>query len=167
MSRCACPGSFDPFTAGHLDVVERAAALYDEVTVLVLVHSGKTGLFTAAERVELVRACTAALPGVRVASWPGLLVDWCRANDVPVVVKGLRGAGDVDLELAMAQMNRRVGGVETLLLPTDPALAFVSSSLVKQVAAGGGDVHGLVPEPVRGALAARLAGAGDAGRPAG
>ncbi len=146
--RCICPGSFDPVTSGHLDVIERASALVDEVTVAVLVHPTKTGLFPVDERVAMLEEVTAHLPGVRVDSFGGLLVDYCSAREITVVVKGLRGSADVDYELSMAQMNRRITGLETVFLASEPAFSYVSSSLVKEVATWGGDVSGLVPEPV-------------------
>lgn len=155
MRRCVCPGSFDPVTAGHLDVIERAARLYDEVSVVVMGQSTKAGLFSVEERVGLLAASTAGLERVRVDSWGGLLVDYCRDRDVPVVVKGLRAVTDFDYEIQMAQMNHRLSGVETVFVATNPAYSFLSSSLVKQVALGGGDVAGLVPPAVQAALTAR------------
>lgn len=146
--RCICPGSFDPVTSGHLDVIERAAALVDEVTVAVLVHPSKAGLFPVEERVAMLKEVTGHLPGVRIDSFEGLLVDYCTAREITVVVKGLRGSADVDYELSMAQMNRRLTGLETVFVASDPAFSYVSSSLVKEVATWGGDVSGLVPEPV-------------------
>ena len=146
--RCVCPGSFDPVTNGHLDVVERASRLYDEVTVAVLVNASKAGLFTVQERIDLLREVTAHLPGVTVDSFEGLLVDYCRTRDIPVVVKGLRAVTDFDYELSMSQMNHRLSGVETLFVATNPEYSYLSSSLVKEVARWGGDVSGLVPEPV-------------------
>jgi pantetheine-phosphate adenylyltransferase len=143
-----CPGSFDPVTNGHLDVIERASRLYDEVTVAVLVNPAKQGLFPVAERLELLREVTAHLANVTVDEFSGLLVDYCRAHDVPAVVKGLRAGGDFDYELQMAQMNQRLTGVETLFVATNPAYSFVSSTLVKEVATYGGDVTGLVPDAV-------------------
>jgi len=148
MSSCVCPGSYDPVTNGHLDVIERAAALFDEVTVAVLVNPGKSGLLALPERLELLGEVTGQLANVVVASFDGLLVDFCRDRGIGTVVKGLRGLGDVDHELSMAQMNHALTGVETLFLAADPRWSFVSSSLVKQVATRGGDVSGLVPDPV-------------------
>ena len=155
MRRAVCPGSFDPVTNGHVDVITRAAALYDELVVAVLVNPGKAGLFDVDERMELLRETTAALPGVRVDSFSGLLVDWCRAHDVPVVVKGLRAVGDFEYELQMAQMNRELAGIETLFVPTAPQVGHLSSSLVKQISAFGGDVSHLVPPAVNARLVAR------------
>ena len=156
MRRCVCPGSFDPVTNGHLDVIERASRLYDEVTVGVLVNASKSGLFAVDERMEMLREATTAFGNVTVDSFQGLLVDYCRARDIPVVVKGLRAVSDFDYELQMSQMNNRLTGLETLFVATNPEYSFLSSSLVKEVATWGGDVSGLVPEPVLRRLSARL-----------
>jgi pantetheine-phosphate adenylyltransferase len=152
-----CPGSFDPVTNGHLDVIERAAQLYDEVTVGVLVNASKTGLFPVEERIDMLREVTSGFGNVVVDSFQGLLVDYCRANDIPVVVKGLRAVSDFDYELQMAQMNASLAEVETVFVPTSPEYSFLASSLVKEVAAFGGDVSGLLPDFVRDALVRRLA----------
>ena len=148
MRRCVCPGSFDPVTNGHLDVIERASRLYDEVTVGVLVNANKSGLFAVEERMEMLREATTAFGNVTVDSFQGLLVDYCRARDIPVVVKGLRAVSDFDYELQMSQMNNRLTGLETLFVATNPEYSFLSSSLVKEVATWGGDVSWLVPESV-------------------
>ncbi|KQS58124.1 phosphopantetheine adenylyltransferase [Geodermatophilus sp. Leaf369] len=152
MRRAVCPGSFDPVTNGHVDVIGRASALYDELVVAVLVNPGKAGLFDVEERMALLREATAELPNVVVTSFSGLLVHWCQRNDVPVVVKGLRAVGDFEYELQMAQMNRELAGVETLFVPTAPQVGHLSSSLVKQIAAFGGDVSHLVPPAVNARL---------------
>ena len=161
MRRCVCPGSFDPVTNGHLDVVERASRLYDEVTVAVLVNTTKSGLFEVDERIEMLQEVTAGLGNVVVDSFQGLLVDYCRERDIPVVVKGLRAVSDFDYELQMSQMNNRLTGLETLFVATNPEYSFLSSSLVKEVAKWGGDVTGLVPEPVQRRFASRLEQPGD------
>ncbi|SFO37482.1 Phosphopantetheine adenylyltransferase [Geodermatophilus obscurus] len=153
-----CPGSFDPVTNGHVDVITRAAALYDELVVAVLVNPGKAGLFSVDERMELLREAVAELPNVVVDSFSGLLVDYCRSHDIPVVVKGLRAVGDFEYELQMAQMNRELAGVETLFVPTAPQVGHLSSSLVKQIATFGGDVSRLVPKGVLDRLLARRDG---------
>lgn len=145
MRRAVCPGSYDPATNGHLDIIERAAKLFDEVVVAVGVNKSKKGLFTTEERIDMLREITAKLPNVRVESWSGLLVDYCRENDISAVAKGLRSVSDFDYELQMAQMNRELSGLETLLMANNPAYGFVSSSLVKEVAALGGDIEHLVP----------------------
>lgn len=152
--RCVCPGSYDPVTSGHLDIVERAAGLFDEVVVAVLHNPAKRGLFEPRERVELVREALAerAVDGsrVRVQEFAGrLLVDVCREVGAVAVVKGLRGTVDFGYELPMALMNRHLTGVETVFLAGDPRFEHVSSSLVKEVSAYGGDVTGLVPDRVR------------------
>ena len=157
MRRAVCPGSFDPVTLGHLDIVGRASAVYDEVTVAVLVNKKKSSLFTVDERIEMLREATAGYGNVVVDSFHGLLVDWCRAHDVPVIVKGLRAISDFDYELQMAQMNHGLAGVETLFMTTNPLYSFLSSSLVKEVATYGGDVAHLIPAPVHERLRERLA----------
>ena len=140
MRRAVCPGSFDPVTNGHLDIIGRASRLFDEVIVGVLINQTKTGLFTIDERIEMLREVTAPYGNVRVESFRGLLVDFCRAQEAAVVVKGLRAVSDFDYELQMAQMNIGLSGVETLFMPTNPLYSFLSSSLVKDVAKWGGDV---------------------------
>ena len=154
--RCVCPGSFDPVTNGHLDVLARASRLYDEVTVAVLVNPGKSGLFEVPERIEMLEEVTAELGNVRVDSFEGLLVDYCRERGIPVVVKGLRAVSDFDYELQMAQMNHRLTGLETFFVATNPEYSFLSSSLVKEVARWGGDVGGLVPDAVLARLRGRI-----------
>ena len=149
-----CPGSFDPVTNGHVDVIERAAAIYDELVVAVLVNPGKAGLFSVDERMALIHDAVAGLTNVTVDSFDGLLVDWCRAHDVPVIVKGLRAVGDFEYELQMAQMNRELAGIETVFMPTAPQVGHLSSSLVKQIARFGGDVSHLVPAGVNERLVA-------------
>jgi pantetheine-phosphate adenylyltransferase len=146
--RAVCPGSFDPVTNGHVDVITRAAGLYDELVVAVLVNPGKAGLFPVEDRMELLRDAVSELPNVVVDSFQGLLVDYCRAHDLPVIVKGLRAVSDFEYELQMAQMNRELAGVETLFVPTAPQVGHLSSSLVKQIALFGGDVARLVPKGV-------------------
>jgi pantetheine-phosphate adenylyltransferase len=155
--RAVCPGSFDPVTNGHVDVINRAAALYDELVVAVLVNPGKAGFFPVEERMELLREAVAHLPNVRVDSFQGLLVDYCGANDIPVIIKGLRAVSDFEYELQMAQMNRELAAVETLFVPTAPQVGHLSSSLVKQVATFGGDVSRLVPKVVDDRLRERAA----------
>jgi pantetheine-phosphate adenylyltransferase len=157
MRRAVCPGSYDPATNGHLDIIERSSKLFDEVTVAVLINKSKRGLFSIDERMEMLRAVTTHLPNVRVDSWHGLLVDYCRQNGIAAITKGLRSVSDFDYELQMAQMNRELSGVETLLMSNNPVYGFLSSSLVKEVATYGGDVSGMVPGPVHERLLARLA----------
>jgi pantetheine-phosphate adenylyltransferase len=143
-------------TNGHLDIISRAAQLYDEVVVAVLRNPSKTSLFTAAERVELIAAATKELDNVRVDRFEGLIVDFCRDNDISAIVKGLRAVSDFDYEMQMAQMNYSQAGVETLFMTTNPLYAFLSSSLVKEFARYGGDVSGLVPPTVLDQLSRRL-----------
>ena len=156
MPQAVCPGSFDPVTNGHLDVFVRAAAVFDKLTVAVLINKTKSSLFTVEERIEMLREVVAPYPNIEVDSFHGLLVDYCRNRGIPVIVKGLRGFGDVDYELQMAQMNRRLTGVETMFVSTNPLYGFLSSSLVKEVATYGGDVSGLVPETVLARLTTRV-----------
>jgi pantetheine-phosphate adenylyltransferase len=156
MRRAVCPGSFDPITNGHLDIVERASALFDEVIVVVGINQSKNRLFEPDERVEMIREVSAHLPNVKVDTFRGLLVDFCVAHDVKVIVKGLRAVSDFDYELQMGQMNHSLAAVDTLFMPADPHYSFLSSSLVKEVATYGGDVSGLVPEAVLRRLRQRL-----------
>ncbi|GAY07840.1 pantetheine-phosphate adenylyltransferase [Pseudonocardia sp. N23] len=157
MRRAVCPGSFDPVTLGHLDIVARASGLFDEVVVAVLVNKRKEGLFTVDERMEMLRETTADLPNIRVDSFHGLLVDYCTTHDVRAIVKGLRAVTDFDYELQMAQMNQRLSGIDTLFMSTTPEFSFLSSSLVKEVATYGGDVSHLLPPTVHQQLLDRLA----------
>ncbi|MBL1085050.1 pantetheine-phosphate adenylyltransferase [Streptomyces actinomycinicus] len=157
MRRAVCPGSFDPITNGHLDIIARAARLYDEVYVAVMINKSKKGLFEIEERIGLIREVTSEYANVRVEAFHGLLVDFCKQRDIPAIVKGLRAVSDFDYELQMAQMNIGLTGVETLFVPTNPTYSFLSSSLVKEVAAWGGDVSHLVPAQVLEALNKRLA----------
>ena len=157
MRRAVCPGSFDPVTNGHLDIIDRASRLYDEVIVGVLVNQSKAGLFSHEERLDMLREVTEDYANVRVEGFQGLLVDFCREQHAAVVIKGLRAVSDFDYELQMAQMNLGLAGVETLFMPTSPLTSFLSSSLVKDVAKWGGDVTAHVPEVVARRLAERLA----------
>lgn len=154
--RAVCPGSFDPITNGHLDIIARASRLYDEVFVAVMINTSKKGLFDVDERIGLIREVTAEYANVRVEAHHGLLVDFCKDRGIPAIVKGLRAVSDFDYELQMAQMNNGLTGVETLFVPTNPTYSFLSSSLVKEVAAWGGDVSHLVPPQVLAALGDRL-----------
>jgi pantetheine-phosphate adenylyltransferase len=143
-------------TNGHIDIISRAAQLYDEVVVAVAQNPSKTTLFTAEERVELIEEATKHLDNVRVDRFVGLTVDFCRDNDISAIVKGLRAVSDFDYEMQMAQMNYNQAGVETLFMTTNPLYAFLSSSLVKDFAKFGGDVSGLVPPTVLDRLTSRL-----------
>jgi pantetheine-phosphate adenylyltransferase len=156
MRRAVCPGSFDPITNGHLDVIERTSALFDEVIVVVGINQSKNRLFEPDERVEMIREVVAHLSNVKVDTFRGLLVDFCVAHDVKAIVKGLRAVSDFDYELQMGQMNHSLAAVDTLFMPADPHYSFLSSSLVKEVATYGGDVSKLVPEAVLRRLQTRL-----------
>lgn len=148
MKKVVCPGSFDPITFGHLDIIKRASSLFDEVVVAVLVNKTKKSLFTVEERMQMIGEVTAEYQNVKVASWSGLLVDYCEANGIQAIVKGLRAVTDFDYELQMSQMNLQLKGVETLFMSTAPAHSFLSSSLVKEIAAYDGDISGYVPAPL-------------------
>jgi pantetheine-phosphate adenylyltransferase len=154
--RVVCPGSFDPVTNGHLDIISRAASLYDEVVVAVLINVTKKGLFTVDERVEMLGEVTAQYGNVKIDRFHGLLVDFCATNGISAVVKGLRAVSDFEYEMQMAQMNYRMAKVETLFMTTNPQFSFLSSSLIKEIARYGGDVSGLVPEPVVSRLHSRM-----------
>lgn len=148
------PGSFDPVTNGHMDIIERAAALFDTVVVGVLHNAQKpSGAFPATERVQLLKAATAHLPGVHVNAYEGLLVDAVRECGADAVVRGLRSMGDADIELQMARLNRQLGQIETLMLAASPEVCHISASMVRDIGRHGGDLSGLVPM----ALCARIA----------
>ncbi|WP_211265269.1 pantetheine-phosphate adenylyltransferase [Actinacidiphila oryziradicis] len=156
MRRAVCPGSFDPITNGHLDIIARASRLYDVVHVAVMINKSKQGLFSVEERIALIEEVTAEFGNVQVEAFHGLLVDFCKQRDIPAIVKGLRAVSDFDYELQMAQMNIGLSGVETLFVPTNPTYSFLSSSLVKEVAQWGGDISHLVPPRVLDALNGKL-----------
>jgi pantetheine-phosphate adenylyltransferase len=143
-----CPGTFDPVTNGHLDVVRRAARLYDRIVVAVVENPGKEPLFEAAERVGMLEEALADVSSVEVDSFTGLLVDYARDHGVNLIVKGLRAVSDFEYEIQMAQMNRHLAEVETCFVATSPKWSYLSSSLVKEIARYGGDVSSLVPEHV-------------------
>ena len=157
MKRAVCPGSFDPITYGHLDIIERASKQFDEVVVAVFVNRKKDGLFSVEERLNLISANIAQFNNVKVDSGSGLLVDYCKAKDVDVIVKGLRAVTDFDYELQMAQVHTQASGVETMFMATSPTHSFLSSSIVKELAYYGGDVSTMVPANVDAALKARAA----------
>ena len=156
MRRAACPGSFAPVTLGHLDIIGRASALYDEVVVAVGLNVSKKRMFSFEERKEMLSEATAKYGNVSVDSFDGLIVDFCKSRGIQVIVKGLRAVSDFDYELQMAQMNLGLQGVETMFMTTNPQYSFLSSSLVKEVATYGGDVSGLVPDAVYTRLLARV-----------
>jgi pantetheine-phosphate adenylyltransferase len=154
--RAVCPGSFDPVTNGHIDIISRASMLFDEVVVAVGINKSKQRLFSADERIEMLREACADYPNVRIDSFDGLLTDFCKQHDVHAIVKGLRAVSDFDYELQMAQMNSSLADIETVFVPTSPEYSFLASSLVKEVATFGGDVSSLVPPRVLERLTARL-----------
>jgi pantetheine-phosphate adenylyltransferase len=158
MRRAVCPGSFDPITYGHLDIIERASHHFDEVIVAVLENRTKSSLFTVDERISMISEVTKKFKNVRVDSWSGLLVDYCKSNSVQSIVKGLRAVSDFDYELQMAQVNLQGSGVETMFMATSPTHSFLSSSLVKELAYYGGDVSSMVPPSINEALKHRVAG---------
>jgi pantetheine-phosphate adenylyltransferase len=155
-STALCPGTFDPVTNGHLDIIGRASRRFDQLVVGVLDNSSKAPLFSVEERVAMLKAATADLETVEVASFSGLLVDFAESRGIATIVKGLRAVSDFDYELQMAQMNHRLRGVETFFMSTDPNWSYLSSSLVREVARFGGDVSSLVPEVVAERLAEKL-----------
>lgn len=157
MKRVVCPGSFDPITFGHIDIIARASKMFDEVVIAVLVNKTKSTLFTVPERIEMITEVTSKFPNVRVDSWSGLLVDYCVANEIDVIVKGLRAITDFDYELQMSQINLQLKGVETLFMSTAPAHSFLSSSLVKEIASYNGDVSNYIPATLLERLKVRLA----------
>ena len=154
MTKALCPGSFDPPTNGHVDVIERAIASFDEVVIAIVDNPAKAALFTATERADMFKDIFG--DRVRVETFSGLLVDFARDTGADVVIKGLRTVGDYEYELQMAQMNRNLTGMETIFMAAKEDWSFVSSSLVKEVARLGGSVSGLVPDVVEEALKERL-----------
>lgn len=155
-----CPGTFDPVTNGHLDIIGRASARFDAVVVAVLENPSKQPLFAVEERVAMLKEATTGLGNVEVDAFSGLLVDYAKGRGTQAIVKGLRAVSDFEFEIQMAQMNRRLGGLETFFMPTDPTWSFLSSSLVKEVARYGGDVTGLVPDVVARRLAEAIGAEG-------
>ena len=154
-----CPGTFDPVTNGHIDIIERAAGRFDALIVGVLDNPSKEPLFAAEERVGMLKEAVHALGNVEVEAFTGLLVEYATRRGADVVVKGLRAVTDFEYEIQMAQMNHQLAGVETLFMTTSPQWSFLSSSLIKEVARFGGDVSTLVPEHVAARLAEKLRGA--------
>ena len=143
------PGSFDPVTNGHLDIIKRGSKVFDKLIVGVLVNIDKVGLFSIEERVELIKRVTKHLENVEVVSFNGLLVDLAKRNNARVILKGLRAVSDFEYEFQMALMNSQLDAeVETLFMTTSAANSFLSSSSVKQVAKFGGDIKGLVPDEI-------------------
>jgi len=158
MKRAICPGSFDPITYGHLDIIERASAQFDEVIVAVGNNRVKEGYFSVEERMKMIAETTAKFGNVKVDSWKGLLGDYCKANNIDVIIKGLRAMSDFDYELQMAQVNLQGSGVESMFMATSPSHSFLSSSLIRELAHYDGDVSSMVPPAVIVALKARKEG---------
>ncbi len=156
MTTAMCPGSFDPPTNGHIDVIRRCAASFERVVVAVVSNPSKTPMFDLDERLTLLDRCLGDLDNYEAMAFSGLLVDFARRHDTDVVVKGLRAPGDFEYELQMAQMNSHLSGMETVFMPSKPEWGFVSSSLVREVARLGGTVDELVPAPVAAALKEKL-----------
>ena len=150
------PGTFDPVTYGHLDVIERTAKHFDTLVVAVLENPSKAPLFGVEERLAMLKEATTHVDNVELDSFSGLLVDFAAQRDTQAIVKGLRAVSDFDYELQMAQMNSRLSGVDTFFIATNPKWSYLSSSLVKEVARFGGEVEGLVPDHVRARLAEKL-----------
>lgn len=149
MNIAVYPGSFDPITNGHLDVIKRASKVFDEVIVGILVNPDKKGLFAIEEREELIRRVIKDIPNARVESFSGLLVDFMKERDIKVIIKGLRAVSDFEYEFQMALMNKKLNpNIETLFMMTDAKYSFLSSSSVKQVAMFGGSINGLVPDEI-------------------
>ena len=151
-----CPGTFDPVTNGHLDIIERASRVFDTLVVVVSDNPRKDPLFSMEERLAILKEAVSEHDNVEVATFQGLLVEYAKGRDIGVIVKGLRAVSDFDYELQMAQMNGRLAGVETFFMHTNPKWSYLSSSLIKEVARYGGDVSGLVPDFVRERLLEKL-----------
>ena len=165
MATALCPGSFDPVTNGHIDIIERTSRHFADVIVAVIRNPQKTqSLFTLEERQEMLREVTAHLPNVRIEFFKGLLVDYAKEHGAEAIVKGLRAVSDFDYELQMAQMNQRLAGIDTFFISTNPQHSFLSSSLVREVARFGGDVSSMVPPMVAKRLVERFGetGSGEA-----
>ena len=161
MATALCPGSFDPVTLGHLDIIERSARHFDEVIVAVIRNPQKSqSLFSLEERQQMLKEGLAHLSNIRIEFFKGLLVDFAKEHGAEAIVKGLRAVSDFDYELQMAQMNQRLSGIDTFFISTSPQYSYLSSSLVREVAKFGGDVSSMVP-PV---VAERLVGRFAAGR---
>ena len=156
VKRVVYPGSFDPITNGHLDVIKRASALFEEVVVAVFVNNTKQTLFNVNERMEMISETTKQFPNITIQSWSGLVVDYCVENNIDAIVKGMRAISDFDVEIQMSQMNYQLKQIETLFIATAPAYSFVSSSLVKEILALGGDVSAYLPKELISRVKTRL-----------
>ncbi len=152
-----CPGSFDPVTVGHLDIIRRASSMFDKVIVVVMQNASKNPLFSYEERVEMLRAVTAELPNVQTESYCGLLADYARLKNAKAIVKGLRAVSDFEYEFQMALTNKRLNPeTDTVFLTAGAENMFLSSSIVKQIGSMGGDISGFVPEAIRMTVLDRL-----------
>ncbi len=159
MIKCVYPGSFDPVTTGHLDIIERACTLFDSVTVAVLINTGKTPAFSVEQRMEFIRRSTSHLRGVSVDNFSGLLVDYMKKQEANLIIRGLRAISDFEYEFQIAALNAKLSkNIETIFLMTDLKNSFLSSSLVRELASHGGDITGLVPEPIKDDVKKYLAG---------
>ena len=157
MRKAVCPGSFDPITNGHIDIIKRAAELFDEVTVLVVTNPDKKCVFSPEERAELIKKATAEISGVKVDLFSGLLADYVKANGICAIVKGIRSSSDFEYEFQMALANRSLApGAETVFITADPQNMYVSSSLIRQIATFGGDVSDFVPKSIVEEIGKRL-----------
>lgn len=156
--KALCPGSFDPVTIGHLDIIERASRRFEQLVVAVVTNPSKAPLFDVKERMELLEDAVGHLNNVEVASFDGLLVDFARSIGAGVIVKGLRAVSDFDYEIQMAQMNNKLSGIETFFMAASPVTSYLSSSLVKEIARFGGDVSSLVTPLVAERLADKFSG---------
>ena len=154
-----CPGSFDPITYGHLDIIQRGAKVFDEVYVGVLHNSAKKSLFTVEERVNLIEEVTAHIPNVKVDSFQGLTVDYAKSKNACAMIRGLRAVTDFEYEMQITSMNRVLDeGIETFFIMTNNQYSFLSSSIVKEVAKYNGNISELVPEPVQKAIVRKMQG---------
>jgi pantetheine-phosphate adenylyltransferase len=163
LATALCPGSFDPVTNGHLDIIERTSRHFDDVIVAVIRNPQKTqSLFSLEERQEMLAEVLGHLANVRIEFFKGLLVDFAKERGAEAIVKGLRAVSDFDYELQMAQMNQKLSGIDTFFISTSPQYSFLSSSLVREVARFGGDVTGMVPPSVGTRLAERFPDVGGA-----
>lgn len=152
-----CPGSFDPVTLGHVDIITRAAKMFDRVIVAVLVNSSKTPSFSIDERIELLKESTIGLENVEIVSFNGLLAEYCRQHDVDAIVKGLRAVSDFEYEFQMALTNKKLNpGLETIFLTADANSMYLSSSMVREVASMGGDISNFVPACIHNKIVERL-----------
>ncbi len=155
--RAIFAGSFDPITNGHIDIIKRASKIVDKLYVCISVNIDKKTMFTFEERLELIQECLSELDNIEIVSYDGLLVEYCKDNNIDILVRGIRGGVDTEYELQMAHMNKNLNPeIETIILPTKPEYSFVSSSLIKQVISFGGNIDNLVPKNVLIALEKKI-----------